>query len=499
MSVPAVVGSWPEPFAQASSDPADRVSVRVECAAPRPACRTVADRLRRGGRPTRGGAARLATGLRAGGGRSASWSGPGRALRGQPAASLRGPATSGVFATFKRRGTWPVRARRSRTRRASRDVATARARGLWRPWRHREGRVDLARHRHRRRRRAACGGRPRRRRTFATATRSRRLRTRLLWAFRLPLPMARAIHARAAPDEVAARLRAPAHPPGRRERACAATVYLGSFVVAAFAYSEPDRPRGGGGRDGRRRGLAARRTRALRRLGALGPDAGGVHRRGQRARRRSAATPSSSTACGCRCSAASDVSAEALADGGRAGASDRRRADGVRRSLRVRRSRSGAAPAAAPGPPLGADRDPDRAARAARRRPTTCGSARPPPCAARAPPRSGGRLWRDGSSPARSTGRSTSPRRSSCAATRRPTPHGRAAFAARATIAAFVGRRDRDRRGGARAPASPGSGPSTPIRSSAIDSGPASAGAGGVRCRSRAAVPFLAEARRRRG
>jgi hypothetical protein len=100
MSVPAVVGSWPEPFAQASSDPADRVSVRVECAAPRPACRTVADRLRAAG--AQPGVEPLGSRGASSGGRSLSvLVGPWRALRRQPAAFLRGPATSGVFATFK--------------------------------------------------------------------------------------------------------------------------------------------------------------------------------------------------------------------------------------------------------------------------------------------------------------------------------------------------------------------------------------------------------------
>jgi hypothetical protein len=44
MRVPAVVGSWPEPFLQASADE-DRLPVRVECAGERDPCREVADRL----------------------------------------------------------------------------------------------------------------------------------------------------------------------------------------------------------------------------------------------------------------------------------------------------------------------------------------------------------------------------------------------------------------------------------------------------------------------
>ena len=99
MRVPAVVGSWPEPFAQASSEPGRRLPVRVECATARSACATVAERLTEVGAD----AGVEATGSdRARPGRSLRvLVGPWRAIRDDPAASLRGPGVSGVFASFK--------------------------------------------------------------------------------------------------------------------------------------------------------------------------------------------------------------------------------------------------------------------------------------------------------------------------------------------------------------------------------------------------------------
>ena len=44
MRVPAVVGSWPEPFLQHSADE-DRLPVRVECAGAPAPCTTAAERL----------------------------------------------------------------------------------------------------------------------------------------------------------------------------------------------------------------------------------------------------------------------------------------------------------------------------------------------------------------------------------------------------------------------------------------------------------------------
>jgi Domain of unknown function (DUF4430) len=95
MRVPAVVGSWPEPFAQASA--ASPSPVRVECEAAGSACDEVADRVADTGakvsvddRAARPGALRILVG-------------PWREVRGDPAVSaLRGgPSSNGVFATFK--------------------------------------------------------------------------------------------------------------------------------------------------------------------------------------------------------------------------------------------------------------------------------------------------------------------------------------------------------------------------------------------------------------
>jgi hypothetical protein len=96
MSVPAVVGSWPEPFAQASSERPRPVA--VECRNVRRACRVVRARLAAAGVDARmtnakppGDALRLLVG---------AWT----QVRSDPSVDeLRGaPATNGVFATFER-------------------------------------------------------------------------------------------------------------------------------------------------------------------------------------------------------------------------------------------------------------------------------------------------------------------------------------------------------------------------------------------------------------
>jgi hypothetical protein len=97
MRVPAVVGSWPEPFAQASAD--SPVPVRIYCFKVRDACSTAAARLADAGvdaavlpgresRSSDGRAMRVLVG---------SW----RYLRGDPAVGRLGPQDTGVFATFK--------------------------------------------------------------------------------------------------------------------------------------------------------------------------------------------------------------------------------------------------------------------------------------------------------------------------------------------------------------------------------------------------------------
>jgi hypothetical protein len=99
MSVPAVVGSWPEPFAQASAD--DRKPVRVVCLTAEGACAAAADRLADAG--VRGSVEERSNDLAADGGSFRMLVGPWRAVRRDPAVDgLRGgPASTGVFAGFK--------------------------------------------------------------------------------------------------------------------------------------------------------------------------------------------------------------------------------------------------------------------------------------------------------------------------------------------------------------------------------------------------------------
>jgi hypothetical protein len=97
MRVPAVVGSWPEPFLQASAAE-DRLPVRVECAGAPAPCDTVTERLSdegvtvsegRLGRSAEGDAVRVLVG---------QWP----EIEGDAAAAqiADGPASSGVFARF---------------------------------------------------------------------------------------------------------------------------------------------------------------------------------------------------------------------------------------------------------------------------------------------------------------------------------------------------------------------------------------------------------------
>ncbi len=100
MQVPAVVGSWPEPFAQAASE-GDRQPVTVDCLTGGGACDTTAHRLRAAGvDPTveseDAGRSQETTGPRL-------LVGPWRQVGDDPAVDeLRGgPAATGVFASFK--------------------------------------------------------------------------------------------------------------------------------------------------------------------------------------------------------------------------------------------------------------------------------------------------------------------------------------------------------------------------------------------------------------
>jgi Domain of unknown function (DUF4430) len=96
MSVPAVVGSWPEPFAQASS--ADPRPVRVVCLGVSAACKAAARHL-----ADAGVSARTVRHAPPGSGALRVLVGPWAKVRADPAVdALRGsPGSTGVFATFK--------------------------------------------------------------------------------------------------------------------------------------------------------------------------------------------------------------------------------------------------------------------------------------------------------------------------------------------------------------------------------------------------------------
>ncbi len=101
LRTPAVVGSWPEPFAQAATD-SERLPVVIECHAERRPCEAVADRLadeRVEASVESGGEAGDEAGLRL---LVGTW----EAIRSDAAAATlaQDPATSGVFARFRGSG-----------------------------------------------------------------------------------------------------------------------------------------------------------------------------------------------------------------------------------------------------------------------------------------------------------------------------------------------------------------------------------------------------------
>ncbi len=103
MRVPAVVGSFPEPFLQRSTEAGKRAPVQIECEAQKPTCETVHDRLADEGVDS----STVKTGERAGGGDAIRLLvGPWERIGESKPASLvaNGPATSGVFAEFDRGG-----------------------------------------------------------------------------------------------------------------------------------------------------------------------------------------------------------------------------------------------------------------------------------------------------------------------------------------------------------------------------------------------------------
>jgi hypothetical protein len=96
MRTPAVVGSWPEPFAQASAD-GERLPVRIECRGAAAPCEEVAERLADAGADASTSAGPREPALRL-------LVGPWAQLRSDPVAAQLdgGPQASGVFARFER-------------------------------------------------------------------------------------------------------------------------------------------------------------------------------------------------------------------------------------------------------------------------------------------------------------------------------------------------------------------------------------------------------------
>ena len=253
-------------------------------------------------------------------------------------------------------------------------------------------------------------------------------------------------------DEVAARLRAAAaaRSPTRAPRRRPSTSARSSLV--AFVFSNPIVLAGAGAAVAVA-GLRAGAGRALRAAAAVGARRSGVlviavnvivSQRGDTILVRGFDV--------CRCSGRSTSAREALVEGAVLALRIAVVLCRLRRPLRLRRPRPGAAAAPPAGAPLGAHRDPDHAARPARRR-------RPGAAArGRVAARPGGGAGRPrracppAASPARSTAPSTSPRRSSCAATRAASrARGAPAGAARATagasrLAGVAIARARDRR-----------------------------------------------------
>jgi hypothetical protein len=102
MRVPAVVGSFPEPFLQAAAEPEERLEVRVECAGTDAACDAAAEALADAGVE----AERAELGSPGGEEALRVVVGEWDAVRGDDVAALleRDPAESGVFARFEGEG-----------------------------------------------------------------------------------------------------------------------------------------------------------------------------------------------------------------------------------------------------------------------------------------------------------------------------------------------------------------------------------------------------------
>jgi hypothetical protein len=101
MRTPAVVGSWPEPFAQASAPEDERREVTVECLGGDEPCEAVTDALAAEG---------VEVAERAGGAGPRLLVGPWDRVRRDPVAARleQGPSASGVFARFEREADGPA-------------------------------------------------------------------------------------------------------------------------------------------------------------------------------------------------------------------------------------------------------------------------------------------------------------------------------------------------------------------------------------------------------
>ena len=366
MRVPAVVGSWPEPFAAGLDGPSERPGER-RLPRGRPRLRRAASASLADGRGRRTG--RVGRPARIGDAALACWSAPGRSCvrrTRRSTSSPARPATSGVFARFRahRTGGWHLHRRSIRPGPRpgrwglgpawSRRCATATGPPTWVVTGTDAAGVDAGAsaprpddpaHRYAvaadGRRHVALPGRPRRRADEVAA--------RLLPAAR----PARGRRARSRRPPTSGR--SPSSRSSTRTRSSSPAPARRSCVAGLLR-----RRRRGALRAAARWGLSARASSSWSST-AL------VSQRGDTI---------SSAGCELPVLGHIDVSAEALAEGAVLALRITRRPDGLRGPLGLRRPRPGAAPAAPARPPLGADRDADHPAGAARGR-------RPRPAAAR--------------------------------------------------------------------------------------------------------------------
>ena len=260
MRVPAVVGSWPEPFLHGFRATSDW-SAGVFCGGAEAACARVepGPAKRRGSStgaepgPEDDGPARTA--------RSASWSAPGRAIADDPVARLLagGPQRSGVFANFS--GVEPSVGLTLLDARGRVAEALTAGAGLVAALRPDEGPptwvvtgTDDRRRRGRARPARASGA-------CATATRSRSSENE--GSVGVPVPMRPAL------------AYAPGRSPLHRAPPWVAVAFLGALALVAFVYSQPARAARRRGRGRGRRARGGRRGGPFGGVAAAGDSADG--------------------------------------------------------------------------------------------------------------------------------------------------------------------------------------------------------------------------------